>query len=97
MTGADTVRAARLACSRASYPGEGVAVGGTAMAGAADARPPSTTSAAMAEFAQNRFISFLPALVRITPDRRHFKAAPSRGRIGIDLHRTAPRRNLRAL
>jgi hypothetical protein len=56
------VDAALCSCSLASYPGDGVTVGGAALAGAIEAQPPRATAAAMAKLAQDRFISFLPAL-----------------------------------
>jgi hypothetical protein len=53
------VRAARCSCSLASYPGDGVTVGGAALAGAIDVQLPSAATAAMAQLAQNRFIPLL--------------------------------------
>jgi hypothetical protein len=78
------VGAARCSRSRASYPGDGVTVGGTARAGAIKAaEPPDSATAATTTAKQNRFISSLPlpprrmsrrALGKIAPDRRDFKA-----------------------
>jgi hypothetical protein len=51
-----------------------VTVGGAALAGITNAKPQRTTAAAMAPFAKNRFMSFLPALTRRTsasPLMRH--------------------------
>jgi len=42
------VDAALCSCSRASYPGDGVTVGGAALAGATKAQPPRAISAATA-------------------------------------------------
>jgi len=44
MTGSEYVRAARCSCNLASYPGEGVTVGGTACAG--ETQPPRAITAA---------------------------------------------------
>jgi hypothetical protein len=60
MTGAAAAAAALCSCNLASYPGDGVTVGGAALAGAVNAPPQRTTTAAMAQLAQNRIISFLP-------------------------------------
>ena len=52
------VAALRCSCRRASYPGDGVTVGGAALA--CDV-PPTTSRIANAETAQNRLILILPA------------------------------------
>jgi hypothetical protein len=56
--------AALCSCNLASYPGDGVTVGGAALAGITEAQPPRATAAATAQLAQHRFMSFLPALTR---------------------------------
>ena len=48
MTGAF---AALCSCNLASYPGDGVTVGGAALAGITEAQPPSATTAATAQLA----------------------------------------------
>lgn len=79
-TGSITVGAARDCCNLASYPGDGVTVGGAARTGSIDA---STTSAAEAADATIRFISVLPAAslsakARVGCDTSHFKATYGR-------------------
>src|SRR5476649_2954810 len=44
-TGPYTVAAARCSCNRASYPGDGVTVGGAARAGNIEAQPARATTA----------------------------------------------------
>ena len=53
MTGSSMTRAAAALCScnLASYPGDGVTVGGAALAGITEAQPPSATAAATAQLA----------------------------------------------
>jgi len=43
--------AALCSCNLASYPGEGVTVGGAALAGITKAQPPRANAAAMAQLA----------------------------------------------
>jgi len=43
--------AARCSCNLASYPSDGVTVGGAALAGLVDAEPQNATAAATASFA----------------------------------------------
>src|ERR1700694_2745030 len=82
--------AALCSCSRASYPGDGVTVGGAALAGARQAEPHSASSAAVARLGENRFISFLPALTTC------ICAAPLLSRFGCDhCHFKASTRGLR--
>jgi hypothetical protein len=51
------VDAARCSCNRASYPGDGVTVGGAAFAGATKNPPLRDSTAAAARLAQYRFMS----------------------------------------
>jgi hypothetical protein len=60
MAGPGFACVARSSCNLASYPGDGVAVGGAAIAGAMQAQTPSVVPIT-AKAAQNRFMSFLPA------------------------------------
>jgi hypothetical protein len=50
-TGSYIVGAALRSCNLASYPGDGVTVGGAAFAGASEAQPPRAMTAAMAKAA----------------------------------------------
>ena len=53
MTGSSMTRAAAALCScnLASYPGDGVTVGGAALAGITEAQPPRANAAATAQLA----------------------------------------------
>jgi len=53
MTGSSMTRAvaALCSCNLASYPGDGVTVGGAALAGITAAQPPRATAAATAQLA----------------------------------------------
>src|SRR5260370_38625280 len=100
------VDAALCSCSRASYPGDGVTVGGAPLAGASEAQPPRATATAIARLVQNRFISFLPARpAHVAPpsdpdlacDHCHFKASAHRPRFsGPDLVRRKKPRTVSA-
>jgi hypothetical protein len=50
-TGSYIVEAALCSCNLASYPGDGVTVGGAAFAGASEAQPPRAITAATAKAA----------------------------------------------
>jgi len=78
-TGAASGAVARCSWRRASYPGDGVTVGGAARTCATGTL--ASTNAAAANAPQNRFIRFLPARPRkvpptskIAPAHSHFKA-----------------------
>ena len=82
-TGSRIVCAALCSCNLASYPGDGVTVGGAALAGAIDIQLPRAATAAITQLAQNRFISFLrrsrgecalTANAKFVFQRRHFKS-----------------------
>ena|ERR1700726_2906743 len=82
-TGSALSAAFRCSCNRASYPGDGVTVGGAARTCESD--PPTVASARTATAAPNRFIrpsaSVAATPERIGPNRSHFKAASPRQRL----------------